>query len=146
MPETSQHLFVYGTLLPDLFPGRAPKDIADILSEARRVGTGQIHGLLYDLGQYPGAVLDPESQCVFSGEILELPTADVLARLDEYEEVDATNPERSLFLRVKSPVTLEDGRALQCWLYVYNQDPGSAPLVQMGDYRLRSGNHRRRQV
>jgi hypothetical protein len=53
----SAHLFTYGTVQPD----RAPDEIAPIMAQLRRVGKGFVRGLLYDLGNYPGAILDASS-------------------------------------------------------------------------------------
>jgi gamma-glutamylcyclotransferase (GGCT)/AIG2-like uncharacterized protein YtfP len=130
----SQYLFLYGTLLP----GQAPAELAEVISRLRPIGPGYIHGFLYDLGEYPGAVLAPPTGATISGHVFELPfDGDVLASLDEYEGFDPDNPEGSLFIRTKSLVTLQDGSQLECWVYLYNRDPKSAPLVVGGDY-LRS--------
>ena len=53
----SDTLFAYGTLRP----GHAPDEIAPAVEKLRRVGEGFVTGVLYDLGNYPGAVLDPSS-------------------------------------------------------------------------------------
>jgi hypothetical protein len=39
-----------------------------------------------------------------------------------------TTLRHSLFLRIKSPVTMADGHRLDCWMYAYNRERGSAPL------------------
>jgi gamma-glutamylcyclotransferase (GGCT)/AIG2-like uncharacterized protein YtfP len=121
----SECLFVYGTLLP----GRAPAEVADAVRRLRRVGPGHVQGRLYDLGDYPGAILDRSSHSRIPGQVFELPDDEtVLASLDEYEEFRPEDPRHSLFLRIKSPVTMADGHRLDCWMYVYNREPGSAPL------------------
>lgn len=51
MPD---YLFAYGTLLP----GAAPAEISGAAARLKAVGEGQVRGLLYDLGHFPGAVLD----------------------------------------------------------------------------------------
>jgi len=123
------HLFAYGTLRPD----RAPPGIAAVARRLGRVAAATISGRLYDLGSYPGAVLDPCTNAKVHGEVLRLPDdPDVLARLDAYEGFDPSEPRRSLFVRVTTRATLTDGRTLACWVYVYNREPAGAPLLAGG--------------
>jgi gamma-glutamylcyclotransferase (GGCT)/AIG2-like uncharacterized protein YtfP len=126
----SDYLFIYGTLSPH----RAPAEVSSAVGKLRKVGKGQVRGRLYDLGEYPGAILDASAATVISGEVFALPGASILATLDSYEGFNPTRPKHSLFLRKRYPVLLSDGRELECWVYVYNRDPGSAPLVADGDY------------
>jgi gamma-glutamylcyclotransferase (GGCT)/AIG2-like uncharacterized protein YtfP len=128
----SDFLFTYGTLQP----GDAPDEIASTLARLRPVGKGFVHGVLYDLGDYPGAVLDPSSKRRISGTVFRLSgDPNVLRKLDEYEEFDSTAPNRSLFIRTMQPVTLGTGRTLQCWVYTYNREPGTARILASGRYR-----------
>ena len=125
------HLFVYGTLLPELAPAgwRGP------LSRCVRVGRGSLPGRLYDLGDYPGLVPDPSATGRVTGKVLRLPEPeDVLWVLDGYEAFDPADPAGSLFLRLPQEVDLDDGPRLACWVYVYNRDVGGAPLIPGGDY------------
>jgi gamma-glutamylcyclotransferase (GGCT)/AIG2-like uncharacterized protein YtfP len=126
-----QYLFVYGTLLP----GRAPTEITPTLRRLRAVGDGFVRGRLYDLGEYPGVVLDETGEKI-PGKIFRLPEEpEVLKRLDEYEEFDAAQPEGSLFVRKEWPVTRRSGsKKLICWVYVYNPHAGVAPTAAPGDF------------
>jgi len=138
--DKGQYLFVYGTLLP----GRAPAEIAPIVRRLRAVGDGFVRGRLYDLGEYPGVVLD-ETGKEIPGKIFRLPEEpEVLKRLDEYEEFDAAQPEGSLFVRKEWPVIRRGGnRTLVCWVYVYNQQAGAAPTIMSGDFpKSRNGRAR----
>ena len=94
-----------------------------------------MHGRLYDLGEYPGAVLSKTGP-VIGGLIFELPAdPDVLNRIDEYEGFNPAHPEASLFVRKEWPVTFESTKKKgKCWIYVYNRDPGQTPLIPGGDY------------
>jgi len=58
----------------------------------------------------------------------------LLRKFDEYEEYDDAAPEKSLFLRKLYPVDLATGRTLECWIYVYNRVPDSAPILEGGIY------------
>ena len=127
----SDYLFTYGTL----HPGHAPEEIAPAVAKLRPVGKGFVHGVLYDLGDYPGAVLDPSSKQRISGTVFRLSEdADVLRQLDEYEGFDPGAPHKSLFIRTLHPVSLSTGRTLQCWIYVYNQKPEPAQILSSGSY------------
>jgi gamma-glutamylcyclotransferase (GGCT)/AIG2-like uncharacterized protein YtfP len=125
------YLFVYGTLSLN----RAPGEVADAVKRLRPVGAATVKGRLYDLGEYPGAILDASARRKISGRVFALPDDQaVLKSLDDYEDYKPHNPEGSLFVRKRATVRLDGGRELQCWVYVYNRDPGAAPLVSGGDY------------
>ena len=127
----SEYLFVYGTLKA----GHAPTEIADAVEKLQHVGKAKVRGVLFDLGEYPGAVLNPASPQEVSGEVFELPPdPTVLHQLDEYEGFDPASPDQSLFLRVRQPVALDSGGTLPCWIYTYNRDPGSARIVAHGHF------------
>jgi gamma-glutamylcyclotransferase (GGCT)/AIG2-like uncharacterized protein YtfP len=128
----SDHLFVYGTLLPD----RARGAMRELIGQLRPLGTASLPGRLYDLGAFPGAVLSDEVVTRVQGQVFELPADPaLLAALDAYEGFDPGRPEASLFVRAGRTVRLADGSTLSCWVYVYNDNPGDAPLIEGGDYR-----------
>ena len=61
-----------------------------------------MRGVLYDLGDYPGARLDASSEQRIIGWVYRLPEdAGVLQELDRYEGFNPEAPEKSLFLRVE---------------------------------------------
>jgi gamma-glutamylcyclotransferase (GGCT)/AIG2-like uncharacterized protein YtfP len=130
----SQHLFLYGTLLPS----EAPEEIASIVKRFRRLGSAHVRGRLYDFGEFPGAVLDSSSRTMIHGELVALPSDQrILETLDRYEEFDPVAPKKSLFIRKKVRVLMADGSRRESWIYVYNKAPGKAKVVRGGDY-LRS--------
>jgi len=124
------HLFAYGTLLG----GRRPAAIARVAERLAILGPATVRGRLYDLGEYPGLVLDPAADEVH-GNIFTVPDESVLAALDAYEGFDPDAPPRSLFVRTPVAATLPDGRSFDCFVYVYNRDPAEAPLIANGRYR-----------
>ena len=127
----TDYLFLYGTLLAD----GAPDEVVGVLQSLRRIGPAHVRGMLYDLGEYPGAILAPSSKTLIQGEIFELPpTPAILKALDDYEEFDPANKKDSLFIRTKTKATLLDGQRVNCWMYVYNDDPRTAPLLANGIY------------
>jgi len=95
-----QYLFVYGTLTEKL----APAEISATLKKLKYVGDGFVHGRLYDLGEYPGAILGRTGHSKVFGKIYELPDDPaVLRQLDRYEEFFPSNRSKSLFVRNKCP-------------------------------------------
>jgi gamma-glutamylcyclotransferase (GGCT)/AIG2-like uncharacterized protein YtfP len=58
----------------------------------------------------------------------------VLATLDDIEGYSAKAPEASLYRRVETPVTLEDGQTANAWVYFYNAPLGRAERIASGDY------------
>lgn len=98
------------------------------------IGRGSIRAALFDLGIYPAAI-PAEDQSRVWGEVYEAtdPPA-VLSALDEIEGYRTNEPDRSLYTRVLTDVTLEDGRARQAWVYFYNAPLGRAQRIESGDY------------
>ena len=128
----SEYLFAYGTLQPD----HVAEEIAPTVARFRAVGRGHVRGSLYDLGEYPGAILSSSSRKRILGTVFELPEdPDVLKQLDEYEGFDPRKPTASLFVRKLHPVTLAAGQTVRCWIYEYNKRPKSGTLVANGHYK-----------
>lgn len=97
-------------------------------------GRGSIRAALFDLGIYPAAV-PADDQSLVWGEVYEtLDAAAVLAALDEIEGYRPSEPDRSLYTRILTDVTLEDGRPEQAWAYFYNAPLGRAQRIASGDY------------
>jgi gamma-glutamylcyclotransferase (GGCT)/AIG2-like uncharacterized protein YtfP len=116
-----ERIFLYGTLRP----GHAPREIADAVSRLRRIAAGTVRGRLYDLGAYPGLVLDEQAAEV-RGEVFGVPDEETLRQMDGYEGYLPSDVAGSLFVRVKTAVALEGGETEPCWVYVYNRAvPGS---------------------
>jgi gamma-glutamylcyclotransferase (GGCT)/AIG2-like uncharacterized protein YtfP len=124
-------LFVYGTLMKGLQEDWQTK------VGARLVGRGRINGKLYALGEYPGAISTAaDSGEYVKGELYEVKDAELATRiLDQFEEYFPRQPQKSLFVRIIAPVTLEDGRRQNAWVYVYNQPVDETTLIPSGDYR-----------
>jgi gamma-glutamylcyclotransferase (GGCT)/AIG2-like uncharacterized protein YtfP len=122
----SEFLFAYGTLRP----GLAPETMAVVVGRLLPVGEGRVGGVLYDLGKFPGAVLDAASSGRIVGTVYRLPEdGETLRALDAYEGFEPDCVEASLFVRVKSAVEMADGVTVPCWIYVYNRDTETLPAV-----------------
>jgi gamma-glutamylcyclotransferase (GGCT)/AIG2-like uncharacterized protein YtfP len=123
-------VFFYGTLMTP-FNRTGRLNIDQHLSLR---GRGSIPAALFDLGIYPAAVPTPDSRV--RGEVYELrePVVGALRALDELEGYRPTDPETSLYTRMRTPVTMEDGTTLEAWAYFYNAPLGRAERIQSGDY------------
>src|ERR1700749_172942 len=98
-------LFIYGTLL------NGDNEYAVYLeNNSRFYAEGRIKGKLYDVGEYPGAVL-LESEDYIYGTILQLNDPEkVLSVLDDYEGYGQGQQEPYLFIRVLAEVWTENGK------------------------------------
>ena len=122
-------VFFYGTLM-SVFkrPGRARVE-----AKLRPQGRGSIHAALFDLGIYPAAVPTEDGRVL--GEVYRMLDVDsVLEALDELEGFRPGQPDASLYTRVETAVTFEDGRVAPAWAYFYNAPLGRAPRIDSGDY------------
>ncbi len=116
-------ILLYGSL-----GSREPLHVELGLDKAlQRLGAREIQGSLYDLGDYPGLVL---GSGVVVAELFKIRDLSVLARLDQFEEYDPTNPAQSLFRRTTLQLPkhrwriankLHGNPTIDPWIYVYNR-------------------------
>jgi gamma-glutamylcyclotransferase (GGCT)/AIG2-like uncharacterized protein YtfP len=133
------HLFLYGTLLPGLAPG----SLAEMLDQLAFVDHGSVTGRLYDLGAYPGLVVDESGNELAHGDVFRLsPDEALLDALDAYEGYCPSDPTGSLYIRRNLAVMLAGGGVTRAWLYEYNRDLSAATLIPGGDYRAWVGRRR----
>jgi gamma-glutamylcyclotransferase (GGCT)/AIG2-like uncharacterized protein YtfP len=126
----TNHVFFYGTLMTGFNrPGRQRVD-----SILELTGRGRIRAALFDLGIYPAAVPSDDDSTVRGEVYCMRDVAAVLSTLDEIEGFRPNEPERSLYMRVLTTVTLDDGRELPAWAYFYNAPLGRAERISSGDY------------
>lgn len=109
----SERVFVYGTL-------RRGASNAWRMRGARWHGAASVRGWLYELGWYPGLVVDAAGPLVH-GDIFEL-AAGQLAALDEYEGCSGAQDDE--YRRVRVEVRSAAGDEL-VWIYAW-QKPASA--------------------
>jgi gamma-glutamylcyclotransferase (GGCT)/AIG2-like uncharacterized protein YtfP len=127
----SEYLFVYGTLL-----SRFRHPLHRLLGEqAEYLGRGRMTGRLYDLGEYPGLVITPQTESRVWGELYRLrdprPT---LASLDLYEACPPSNTRSGEYRRRQVIARLLPGGSLRSWVYVYQGPVRGRPLIRSGDY------------
>lgn len=92
------------------------------------LGSCIIKGELRDLGEYPGLV--PGDGAV-RGEIHAVTDLAAFTALDDYEEFDPANIEKSKFIR--RAVRLNDPE-IDCWVYFYNGDASIRPRIDPPDW------------
>ena len=134
------HLFVYGTLLTNARDSLGAAMRARLQREARLIGTASVPGRLYDLGDYPGFVEAPPrgARDLVAGEVLQLHDATATFDwLDLYEDVDRVDPTAGLYRRVPQLALLDTADAVRCWLYVLNQIPADAVVIDGGSWLSR---------
>jgi len=89
--------------------------------------------MLFDLGIYPAAI--PASDARVWGEVHRMTNVDaVLNALDELEGFRPSEPDASLYTRIETTVTFDDGRVATAWAYFYNAPLGRAQRIESGDY------------
>jgi len=128
----TEYLFAYGTLQP----GLVPESMSALAGKLTPIGKGLVHGVLYDLGRYPGAIPDAASPHQIVGTVLELPDDEnILPKLDAYEGFDPASPASSEYIRERQTVKLADGRTLDCWFYGYNWKPDASKAIPSGVWK-----------
>ena len=100
---------------------------------------GYVRGRLYDLGEYPCAVLDSDCEDRVFGTLYRLPDdPSILRMLDAFEGFDEGAPDQSEFVRVLCVVTLKSGTVSgtirDAWVYVCPRTPKPERLVPGGKF------------
>lgn len=126
----SEYLFVYGSLLK-----QANNIMSTYLSEkSELVGEAYMHGRLFMVDYYPGAIHEADAESLVKGALYKLHKRESTFRvLDRYEEFTPEDIENSVFIRKIIPVE-KDGKVLHCWVYIYNQDINGCQPIASGDF------------
>lgn len=123
------YLFVYGTLMSTFNNPMA----LYLRKNARLIGKGHFNGLLFDFGNYPGAVYKSDSTDKVIGEMYQLSNDDVIFNiLDIYEGI--SDPDFNLYERNVIPVNI-DNKVYNNFVYILKKTP-EALLINGGDYNL----------
>ncbi len=136
----TRFLFVYGTLMSSARGPMGQGSRARLAQSSRLLGPATISGRIFDLGAYPGLVLDPRpaSNRVY-GELRELAApSTVFAWLDRYEGIDPAAPSAGEYFRTIQHVALlgdaASGAGVNAWVYVYQGALGRAREIPHGTW------------
>jgi gamma-glutamylcyclotransferase (GGCT)/AIG2-like uncharacterized protein YtfP len=133
MPNFKQRIFVYGTLRKDF-----EHEMYHVLARtAKFVGDAVTYGELYELGEYPGLLLNGETSDEVLGELYELNSGDVettLRLLDSYEECGPDDPQPHEYLRQLINVKLRGHATEKAWAYVLRNRPKDKERIVSGNY------------
>ncbi len=130
MESGQQLLFIYGTLLEN------SNDFGAFLARnSRPYAEGRFPGLLYDAGEYPGAISKPGSDAYVYGRVVEILDPDrTLGVVDEYEGFGDNQPQPNEFIRVLIDAETDRGKVI-AWVYLYNLSTTDMPLLASGRYK-----------
>jgi gamma-glutamylcyclotransferase (GGCT)/AIG2-like uncharacterized protein YtfP len=123
------YLFVYGTLLD------ADNEFAIFLRKhCQFVKKGKFKGILYDIGEYPGAIADPHADSYTHGNIYLMDKASlVLEKLDDYEGYGPEQEQPNLFIRKLIEIET-NARSIDCWIYLYNRPVDGLKVIEEGNW------------
>lgn len=127
MPRSGQQTFI--ALYGSLRRGQRPHVDLGLDRLLRMVGPCTLKGTLHDFGDWPGLV---EGEGRVHAELYEVMSPDALHTLDGYEACDPASPERGLFIRRLVP--LVEPETVSAFVYFYNRDPATAPVISCGDW------------
>lgn len=127
MQESSELLFVYGTLMQ----GHANPWSRLLWDCAEMLGPACLPGRLFRLGSYPGLLEPTASDQWVYGELARLHTPlKVLAQLDVYEGAD--------YRRVLRDVQLQpSGASCSAWVYLYLNSVCDKDQITSGRFQSR---------
>ena len=129
-------LFVYGLLRRGMSTGLGAwlgAGKASFLAEAT------VPGRLYDLGEYPGLVRgEPREQApaLVRGELWRIDDESVWPVIDDFEGIGPGDRAPTLYRRVLARAAGARG-VETCWVYLYNRDVATYPVVRSGDWAQR---------
>lgn len=129
METINRFLFVYGTLLqPD-------NEFAEYLNQhCKFISEGKVKGLLYDIGEYPGALIDSSQESYIYGNIFRMdePGA-ILKVIDDYEGIGELYNHPQEYIREQVDILTDNGN-MSCWMYIYNLTVDTYRQIPAGDY------------
>jgi gamma-glutamylcyclotransferase (GGCT)/AIG2-like uncharacterized protein YtfP len=129
MNEIGSYLFVYGTLL-----NKKNELGAHLNANCIFYTDGKFNGKLYNIGEYPGAILIADSDDYVYGKIFMVTDQCItLQLLDDYEGFGADQPQPNEFTRKLISIKTSD-KVVECWVYLYNLPVDGLSVIESGKY------------
>ena len=123
----SSYLVLYGSLM-SAFP---VQEELGIKNKIVLIGQCKLYGALYDLGEYPGFIIDCDKKQPVFAELYHFTAPEILTVLDDFEDYKAGNEQESLYIRVL--VNLQEP-TLKAWVYVYNRNVLESKRIKHGSW------------
>jgi gamma-glutamylcyclotransferase (GGCT)/AIG2-like uncharacterized protein YtfP len=128
---TTEFIFVYGTLRKET----ATSMYHVLARHCEYFSEGYMHGKLYEVNGYPGAVESENQDDKIYGELYRIGNSGlVFPLLDEYEECTDKYPEPHEYIRKKLTISLSGVGSIAAWVYVFNHDISNLMQIESGDY------------
>jgi gamma-glutamylcyclotransferase (GGCT)/AIG2-like uncharacterized protein YtfP len=128
--NSKNYLFVYGTLRKNFDLQLKQK----VSSELEYLGKAKVEGMLYDIGDYPGAIKTKSGNEIVGDVFLVSDPEKVFKILDKYEGYSSDKVDTSEFVRTRNKVQLKSGKQLNAWIYWYNNELEGKPRIKYKDY------------
>jgi gamma-glutamylcyclotransferase (GGCT)/AIG2-like uncharacterized protein YtfP len=129
MESDCKYLFVYGSLL-----NHNNAYAALLKNNSTLVGNGSFTGYLYDLGDYPGAIYQPDSSSRVFGSILLIHNIqEIFPVVDEYEGYGPNESQPNEFIRTIIPIHTAKGM-IECHVYLYHLSVTGLLQITSGKY------------
>lgn len=136
--DKSRYLFLYGTLMSGARGVLGTEERLRLARESDSLGPASLdRAHLYDLGHYPGVLLDPDADARVHGELVLLaqPQPTILW-LDEYEGF-VHGADDNDYDRLVREVRLAGGESIEAWIYVLHGPPSHGTRVISGRWSSR---------
>lgn len=136
MAQNTDFIFVYG-LLKSFYDNEPARFIRE---NCKLIGEGWFSGSLFDLGNYPGAVFNPNSVFKVHGEVYQIMNnkEKLVAFLDHFEGVGAEFEVPHEYKREMIPVNTQNGSIIAS-TYLYNWNYDSLKVIATGRYINKQG-------
>lgn len=118
-------LFVYGLLRKGI-----DHHMSRLLNiKANYIGMGAARGKLFLIDNYPGMIIDMDSESQVYGDIYGFNDAILWKFIDGFEEIDISDE----YKKQKIEVDICDQK-LNCWSYVYQRSTDRLEYIPSGDF------------
>ena len=124
MNEKTVSLIVYGTLMTG-------ERNHCFCQNAISIKPCTITGTLYDTG-YGFPAFEPQGDTIVKAELIEVP-------IEDWPNVDRLEGYPRLYDRRLFPAKLADGTEVSGWVYIMNELPMNAKIIENGDWKVHNG-------